>query len=148
MNEELRNKSNLIVSLVNQLSKQTECITSLNYRLSNNATDISNNNNDNLSHKNNSCANRNNNNNNINNNNNNNNNKNNNNSDNNNFNSNCNSTFSNNNDETNSNSNHHNYISSKIIILVALVKALPEPRQPAQLNKNCLRNKFESLQHN
>ena len=158
----------MIVSLLNQLSKQTECITPLNYRLSNNATDISNNNNDNLSHKNNSCANENNNNNNNNNNSNNNNNNNNNNkkdNDNNknnfNINSNCNSTFSNKIDEPNSNSNHHNYISSKMIILIAFVKVLPEPRNTlentrrkninrlifAQLNINSLRNKFESLQH-
>ena len=52
MNEELRNKHNLIVSLLHQLSKQTECITPLNNRFSNNAIDANNNNNDNLSHKN------------------------------------------------------------------------------------------------
>ena len=53
MNEELRNKDNLIVSLLNQLSKQTECITSFNNRFSNNVIDNNNNNdNDNLSHKN------------------------------------------------------------------------------------------------
>ena len=114
MNEVLRSKSNLMVSLLNQLSKQTECITSLNYRFSNNAIVISNNNNENLSHKNNSCANESNSNN-TNNNNKNKNSNNINNNDNNNFNinSNCNSTFSNKNDESNSNSNHHNYTSSK-----------------------------------
>ena len=53
MNEELRNKDNLINSLLHQLSKQTECITSLNNRFSNNAIDNTNNNNDNLNHKNN-----------------------------------------------------------------------------------------------
>ena len=36
MNEELRNKDNLINFLLHQLSKQTECITSLNSRFSNN----------------------------------------------------------------------------------------------------------------
>ena len=55
MNEELRNKENLIISLLNQFSKQTECITSLNNRFSNDAID-NNNNNDNLNHKNNSYA--------------------------------------------------------------------------------------------
>ena len=50
MNEELRNKNNLIISLLNQLSKQTVCITSLTTRFSNNAID-NNNNNDNLNHK-------------------------------------------------------------------------------------------------
>ena len=48
INEELRNKDNLINSLLHQLSKQTECITSLNNRFSNNAIDHNNNNNDNL----------------------------------------------------------------------------------------------------
>ena len=61
MNEEWRNKGSLIVSLLNHLSKQTECITSLNNRFSNKVININNNNNDNLSHKNNSCANENNN---------------------------------------------------------------------------------------
>ena len=68
MNEELRNKENLIISLLNQFSKQTECITSLNNRFSNDAID-NNNNNDNLNHKNNSYADENNNSNNYNNNN-------------------------------------------------------------------------------
>ena len=54
MNEELRNKDNLIVYLLKQLFKKTECITTLNNKFSNNATDNNNNNNDNLSHKNNS----------------------------------------------------------------------------------------------
>ena len=54
MNEELRNKDNLILSLLNQLSKQIECITSLNNRFSNNAIDNNNNNNDNVNHKSNS----------------------------------------------------------------------------------------------
>ena len=36
MNEELRNKDNLINFLLHQLSKQTECRTSLNNRFSNN----------------------------------------------------------------------------------------------------------------
>ena len=53
MNEESRNKNNLIISLSHQLSKQTECITSLNNRFCNNAIDNTNNNNDNLNHKNN-----------------------------------------------------------------------------------------------
>ena len=62
MNEELRNKDNLIISLLNQLSKQTECITSLTNRFSNNAIDNNNNNNnDNLNSKSNSYANKNNN---------------------------------------------------------------------------------------
>ena len=39
MNEESRNKDNLIISLLHQLSKQTWCITSLNNRFSNNAID-------------------------------------------------------------------------------------------------------------
>ena len=56
MNEELRNKENLIISLLNQFSKQTECITSLSNRFSNDAIDNNNNNNDNLNHKNNSYA--------------------------------------------------------------------------------------------
>ena len=47
MIEELRNKDNLIISLLNQLSKQTECITSLTNRFSNNAIDNNNNNNNN-----------------------------------------------------------------------------------------------------
>ena len=67
MNEELRNKDNLILSLLNQLSKQIKCLTTLNNRFSNNAIDKNNNNNDNLSHKNDSYANENNNNNNNNN---------------------------------------------------------------------------------
>ena len=45
MNEELRNEDNLIISLLNQLSKQTECITFLTNRFSNNAIDNNNNNN-------------------------------------------------------------------------------------------------------
>ena len=57
INEELRNKDNLINSLLHQLSKQTECITSLNNRFSNNAIDDNNNNNDNLNRKNNSHSN-------------------------------------------------------------------------------------------
>ena len=57
MNEALRNKRNLIISLLHQLFKQTECITFLNNRFSNNAIDDNNNNNDNLNRKNNSCAN-------------------------------------------------------------------------------------------
>ena len=57
INEELRNKDNLINSLLHQLSKQTECITSLNNRFSNNAIDDNNNNNDNLNRKNNSYSN-------------------------------------------------------------------------------------------
>ena len=54
MNEELRNKNNLIDSLLNQSSKQTDCITSLNHnnRLSNNVIDNINDNDDKLSHKN------------------------------------------------------------------------------------------------
>ena len=59
INEELRNKDNLINSLLHQLSKQTECITSLNNRFSNNAIGD---NNDNLNRKNNSYSNNNNNN--------------------------------------------------------------------------------------
>ena len=39
MNEESRSKDNLIISLLHQLSKQTEYITSLNNRFSNNAVD-------------------------------------------------------------------------------------------------------------
>ena len=95
MNEELRIKEKLIVSLLNQLSKQTECIPSLKF--SNNAIHNNSNNNDNLSHKNNSYANENNNNDNKS-----------------NFNiySNCNSTISHQNNESNSNSNHHNHIPS------------------------------------
>ena len=62
MNEELRNKDSLIISLLNQLFKQTDCIASLNNSFSNNAID--NNNNDNLNHKSNYYANDNNNNNN------------------------------------------------------------------------------------
>ena len=56
----------MIVSLLDQLSKQTECITSLNHnnRFSNNVIDNNNNNNNDLNHKNNSDANKNNNNNN------------------------------------------------------------------------------------
>ena len=99
MNEELRNKDDLIISLLNQLSKDTECITSLKNRFSNNAIDKNNNNNnDNLNHKNNSYANE----------------DNNNNNNNNNFNiiSNCISTISNKINESNSDSNHHNHISS------------------------------------
>ena len=88
INEELRNKDNLINSLLHQLSKQTECITSLNNRFSNNAIDDNNNNNDNLNRKNNSHSNEYNNNNSNNNNNN------------------------NKNDNYNINSNHHNNISS------------------------------------
>ena len=38
----------MIISLLDQLSKQTDCITSLNNRFSNNAIDNDNNNNDNL----------------------------------------------------------------------------------------------------
>ena len=38
MNEELRNKDNLINSLLHQLAKQTECITSLDNRFSNNVS--------------------------------------------------------------------------------------------------------------
>ena len=53
MNEELRNKDNLIVFLLNQLSKQTECMTSINNRFSNNTID-NNSNSDKLSYKNNS----------------------------------------------------------------------------------------------
>ena len=89
MNEELRNKHNLIVFLLNQLSKQTEYITSLNNRFSNNAIDNNNNTNDNLSHKNNSYTNEN--------------NKNNNNNNNFNINSSCISTISNQNNECNGN---------------------------------------------
>ena len=63
INEELRNKDNLIISLLNHLSKQTESITSLNNRFSNNSIDNNDNNTDNLNHKNNSYANENNNNN-------------------------------------------------------------------------------------
>ena len=51
MNQELRNKYNLITSLFHQLSKQTEYITFLNNRFSNNVID-NNNNNDKLNHKN------------------------------------------------------------------------------------------------
>ena len=40
MNEELRNKDNVNVSFFSQLSKQTECITSLNYRFSNNVINL------------------------------------------------------------------------------------------------------------
>ena len=47
MNEDLRNKDNLTISLLNQLSKQTECITFLTNRFSNNAIDNNNNNNNN-----------------------------------------------------------------------------------------------------
>ena len=68
MNEESRNKNSLIISLLRQLSKQTECITSLNNRFFNNAID-NNSNNDNLNHKNNANDNNDNNNNNNNNNN-------------------------------------------------------------------------------
>ena len=68
MNEKLRNKDNLINSLLNQLSNKTECIKSLNNRFSNNAIDDNNNNNDNLNRKNNSHSNEKNNNNNNNNN--------------------------------------------------------------------------------
>ena len=86
INEELRNKDNLINSLVHQLSKQTECITSLNNRFSNNAVDDNNNNNDNRNRKNNSRSNK------------------------------CNNNNNNNNDNKNDNyninSNHHNNISS------------------------------------
>ena len=53
MNEESRSKDNLIISLLHQLSKQTECITSLNNRFFNNTIDNNNNNNDNLNHRNN-----------------------------------------------------------------------------------------------
>ena len=53
INEELRNKDNLINSLLHQLSKQTECITSLNNRFSNNAIDDDNNNNNNSNNNNN-----------------------------------------------------------------------------------------------
>ena len=57
MNEELRNKDNLIMSLLNQLPKQIECITSLTNRLSSGVIDNNNNNNnDNLNHKNSSYA--------------------------------------------------------------------------------------------
>ena len=101
MNVELGNKNNMIVSLSHQLSKQTECITSLNHnkRFSNNVIDNNGSNNDNISHRNNFYADKNCNNNNNNNSNNNNNN-------------NCNSTISNQSNESNSNSNHHNHISS------------------------------------
>ena len=51
INEELRNKDNLINSLLHQLSKQTECITFLSNRFSNNAIDHNNNNNDNRNRK-------------------------------------------------------------------------------------------------
>ena len=57
MNEQSRNKEHLIVSLLNQLSKQKEYITSPNNRFSNNPVDNYNNNNDNFSHKNNSYTN-------------------------------------------------------------------------------------------
>ena len=57
INEELRNKDNLINSLLHHLSKQTKCITSLNNRFSN-AIDDNNNNNDNLNCKNNSHSNK------------------------------------------------------------------------------------------
>ena len=97
INEELRNKDNLINSLLHQLSKQTECITSLNNRFSNNAIHDNNNNNDNLNRKNNSHSNEYNNNNRNNNNNNNKKKKNKNN---------------NKKDNYNINSNHHNNISS------------------------------------
>ena len=63
INEELRNKDNLIISLLNHLSKLTESIASLNNRFSNNSIDNNDNNTDNLNHKNNSYANENNNNN-------------------------------------------------------------------------------------
>ena len=87
INEELRNKDNLINSLLHQLSKQTECITSLNNRFSNNAIDDNNNNNDNLNRKNNSHSNEYNN-------------------------KNSNNNNNNKNDNYNINSNHHNNISS------------------------------------
>ena len=40
MNEQLRNKDNVIVSSFSQLSKQTECITSLNNRFSSNVINL------------------------------------------------------------------------------------------------------------
>ena len=122
MNEELRNKGNLIISLLNQLSKQTECITSLNNRFCNNAIDNNTNNNDNLNHQNNSYAKDNNNNNN----NNKNNNKNNNNNNNFNINSICISTISN--QMNGSNNNSFTITTSQgtilIITIIALVKML------------------------
>ena len=48
MKEVLRNKDNLIISLLNQLFKQTECMPFLTNRFFNNAIDNNNNNNDNL----------------------------------------------------------------------------------------------------
>ena len=62
-NGELRNKDNMMNSLLHQLSEQTECITCLNNRFSDNAIEDSNNNNHNLNCKNNSHSNKNNNNN-------------------------------------------------------------------------------------
>ena len=119
MNNELRNKDNLIISLLHHLSKQAECIKFLNNRFSNSAID-KNENNDKFNHKN-SYANENSNNNNNNNNNDNNNNNknninNNNNNNNNKYNINPNfiSTISNQINEFNSNSNHHNHDSSNI----------------------------------
>ena len=56
MKEVLRNKDNLIISLLNQLFKQTECMPFLTNRFFNNAIDNNNNNNDNINHKNNSYA--------------------------------------------------------------------------------------------
>ena len=64
MNGELRNKDNMIKSLLHQLSKQAECRTCLNNRFSDSAIHDNNNNNDNLNCKNNSHSNKNNNNNN------------------------------------------------------------------------------------
>ena len=128
MNGELRNKDNLIISLLHQLSKKAECITSVNNRFFNNVIDNNNNNNDNFNRKKNSYANENNNDNNNINNDSNNNHSNDNNNNNNNkktiiiiiiiksdnyiINSNCISTISYQINESNSNSNHGNHISS------------------------------------
>ena len=62
-NKKRRKKDNFIVSLLNQLPKQTECMTSLNdkNRFSNNGIGNNDSNNDSLSHENNSYANENNN---------------------------------------------------------------------------------------
>ena len=103
MSEALRNKHNLIISLLHQLFKQTECITSLNNRFSNNAID-NNNNNDNLNRKNNSYPNENNNSNNNNNNNSNNNN--------------------NNNDNNNKNDNYNIILIAFLVFLTTLMNII------------------------
>ena len=102
MSEALRNKHNLIISLLHQLFKQTECITSLNNRFSNNAID-NNNNNDNLNRTNNSYPNENNNSNN-------NNNKNNNNH--------------NNNDNNNKNDNYNIILIAFLVFLTTLMNII------------------------